>query len=218
MIQRMLRTRTTRRLAATATLVLLSVGSVRALRGSYRPYSPQAPEARQHGPADAPAVLAVFSDFQCPGCAAGVEAVKKLEELYPGQLRVVYKHHPWWFHPHAREAAILAECAGKQDKFWEIHDRLFERQEEWGKADKPGPLLSKYAGEAKLDAAALEACRKDPSTASAVDADLKEAGDHWVGSTPTFFLNGRRLVGLKQLRTAGVDELERLAKPKAGGR
>ena len=209
---RMLETRNSRRWTATAAILLLSAGSVRAFRGSYKPYFPEAPAYRQQGPSDAKAVLAVFSDFQCPGCAQGVEAVKHLESLYPGVIRVVYKHHPWWFHPHARQAAVLVECAGKQGKFWELHDRLFEHQDAWAQSGKPEELFSRYAAEAKLDAAALSACRKDPSMEKILDADLKEADEHWVASTPTFFLNGRRLAGLKQLRTTGVEELDRITK------
>jgi len=216
MMGRMLRTRNSRRWAATAGILLLSAGSVRAFRGSYKPYRPEAPAYRQQGPSDAKAELAVFSDFQCPGCAQGVEAVKRLEALYPGALRVIYKHHPWFFHAAARQAAVLAECAGKQGKFWELHDRLFANQEAWSESGKPEEFFTKYAAEAKLDQAALAACRKDPSTMALIDSDLKESDAHWVGSTPTFFLNGKRLVGLKQLRTTGVTELDRLTKAGKG--
>ncbi|MBI4348917.1 MAG: thioredoxin domain-containing protein [Elusimicrobia bacterium] len=212
----MFSTRMSRRLAATGGLLLVSVGSVLAFRGAYKPYVPDSPGYRQHGPSDAPAVLAIFSDFECGGCAAGAAASKQIEALFPGLVRVVYKHHPWYFHTHAKTAAVLAECAGRQGKFWDVHDRLFEHQMDWSRAENPETFFSKFASEAKLDPAQLAACRADPATTAAVEADLKEAGEHWVGSTPTFFLNGRRLVGLKQLRSMGVAELERLAKRRAG--
>ncbi|MCX5789193.1 MAG: thioredoxin domain-containing protein, partial [Elusimicrobia bacterium] len=69
---------TSRRLAASAVVTLLCAISVRLVRGSYKPYAPAAPAYRQSGPADAPIVLTEFSDFQCPGCAAAVETIKKL--------------------------------------------------------------------------------------------------------------------------------------------
>lgn len=218
----MLETRLSRRLVGTVAVAALSVGSVYAWRGTYKPHLPQAPEYRQRGPANAPATLAIFSDFQCPGCAAAVEPVNSLEALYPGRLRVLYKHHPWDFHPYARDAAALAECAGKQGKFWELHDKLFANQFEWaapsGAHGGPAPKAAesfflKYAAEAKLDLPALEACRKDPAIQTLIGADLKESDDHWIRSTPTFFVNGRRLVGIKQLRTIGTEEIDRLVKP-----
>lgn len=212
----MLETRNSRRWTAAAAILLISVGTVRAFKVSYKPYQPSAPEYRRHGPADAQATLVVFSDFQCPGCAQGVSAIKHIESLYPGAVRVVYKHHPWWFHSLAVQAAVLAECGGRQGKFWELHDRLFERQTQWSRSDKPEEHFARYVAEAKVDEAALAACRKDPAVEALVTADLKEAEAHWVGSTPTFFLNGRRLVGLKQLRTTGVAELEKLAKAAKG--
>lgn len=196
----------------------MSAGSVLAFRGNYKPYAPDSPGYRQHGLPDAPAVLAVFSDFECGGCAAGAAATKQIEALFPGLVRIVYKHHPWFFHAHAKSAAVLAECAGRQGKFWEFHDRLFEDQVDWSRAQDPETFFSKFAAEAKLDSARLAACRKDPAVTAAVETDLKEAGERWVGSTPTFFLNGRRLVGLKQLRSTGVAELERLAKRTIGSR
>lgn len=212
MIPAMLKTRNGRRAAASAALILLAVGTVRAFRGGYKPYSPEAPAYRRHGPADAPAVVSVFSDFQCPSCAFAVEPVKKLESLYEGQVRVVFKHHPWYFHRNARKAAFLAECAGKQGAFWPVHDKLFESQAEWAEAPDTKALFNGYLKGLKLDSAALEACVQDPATAVLIDADLEEAEEHWINGTPTFFVNGKRCAGLKQLRSTGVEEIERAIK------
>ena len=126
-----MRKATSRRLAASAVVIALCVVSVRLVRGSYKAYTPAAPAYRQTGPADASVILSEFSDFQCPGCAAAVETIKKLEEMHPGKIRVVYKHHPWEFHRYAMSDAIFAECAGKQGKFWPVYDILFARQAEW---------------------------------------------------------------------------------------
>ncbi|MCX5788772.1 MAG: thioredoxin domain-containing protein, partial [Elusimicrobia bacterium] len=126
------------------------------------------------------------------------------------RVRVTYKHHPWEFHRYARLAAVFAECAGKQGKFWPVYDSLFARQSEWAISSSPEERFAAYAKEAGLDPAALAACRADPSAAALIDADLKEADDHWVQSTPTFFVNGRRYAGVRQLLSEGVPEIDKL--------
>lgn len=196
------------RRAAGAALVLgLSVGSVLAVRGTAKPYSPEAPEYRHKGAQGARIVIVEYSDFQCPACKAATAPLKQLLDLYGKDTRVVFKHYPLERpHPFARAAAAASECAGRQGRFWDFHDALFETQEGWGsheqKAD-PRPAFLNMARLLKLDLPAFEACLADPGPDRNVASDMEEGDRRWVRSTPTFFINGRRFVGGLQLAKRG---------------
>lgn len=205
-------TKSARRLLAGAVLILLAVASVAVVRGTAPAYQPEAPAYRQRGPADAKVTLVVFSDFQCPHCRAAVEPTQRIERLFEGRLRVVFKHKPWPSHRWAKDAAQAAECAGRAGRFWEYHDLLFSRQQDWAKDDQAPALFSRYAKESGVDKAGFEACLRDPASLSAVDKDLADARDRWINSTPTFFINGRRFVGSRQLGSLGLNRIEDLLK------
>jgi protein-disulfide isomerase len=80
------------------------------------------------GPADAWVTVVEFSDFECPYCAQATNTLDQVKLAYPGSVRIVFKHFPLSFHPQARPAAIAAECAHAQGKFWEMHDLIFRNQ------------------------------------------------------------------------------------------
>ncbi|MEK7383124.1 MAG: thioredoxin domain-containing protein, partial [Elusimicrobiota bacterium] len=120
-----------RRLAAFALVAALSAGSMLVARGARKPFSPAAPQYRQKGPANAKILIVEFSDFECPACRYAVKPLHELLALYEGKVRFVFKHFPLRMHRWAPAAAIAAECAGRQGRFWEYHDRLYDRQEEW---------------------------------------------------------------------------------------
>ena len=208
----MLKTRAGRRFLCAAGVGAAALALVLGLRLSRPAYRPQAPEYRGRGPDAAPVELAMFSDFECGGCRASEEPLKQLDGLFPGKIRFIFKHMPWDFHRHAQAAAVAAECAGRAGKFWAYHDLLFTKQAEWVVVEDPAPLFARYARDVGAAAAPFEACRKDPASAAAVDADAKEAKDHWVRATPTFFVNGKRFVGVRQLRGPGFNLIERALK------
>ena len=207
------RTKTSRLVFCGAALLFLASAATASLRLLTPPYRPSAPDYRWEGPADAPVVLTEFSDFMCGGCRAAVEPLKQLKTLFAGKIRVGFKHMPWDFHKNAKSAAAAAECAGRGGKFWVYHDLLFTRQADWGEQEKPGRIYEALAKEAGLDAAAFSACLGDPSITALVEEDLREAKDHWVNATPTFFINGKRFVGARQLRSGGLNLIERTLKP-----
>ena len=181
-------------------------------QGIAKPAEPSAPDFRMKGPAQARAVIVEYSDFQCPACRVAEPAIEQILALYGADTRFVFKHFPLeGMHHYARAAAIAAECAGKQGKFWEYHDALYKRQQEWSN-ETAEEHLQKYAKELKLDSAAWGACRADPASARAIDADKTEGEQRWVGSTPTFFVNGRRFVGAKQLAERGSRAVEKAVK------
>lgn len=193
------------RLAASAALVLgACAASYLVARGRHKPYSPAAPAYRVLGPADAPVTIVEFSDFQCPACRVAEPPMRSLLKLYDGKVRLVFKHFPLErMHLWARAGAVAAECAGRQGKFWEYHHELYDHQEEWPN-DKSEERLETYARRVKLDLPAWSACRKDPSADAAVTSDFNDGEHAWVGSTPTFFINGKRFVGARQLSERGT--------------
>jgi protein-disulfide isomerase len=143
------------------------------------------------GPGDATVVIVEFSDFQCPYCKTVVATVKQVLDRYPGKVRWIFRDFPIArIHPDAPKAHEAARCAGVQGKFWEYHDVLFERSPRLSRAD-----LQQYAGDLKLDAAAFAECLDSQRFAEAVAADIAEGGELGVSGTPTFYVNGRPLVG-----------------------
>jgi protein-disulfide isomerase len=174
---------------------------------------------------DEPLVTVVeFADFQCPYCARVHEALVSLAAEYRGRMRMEFRHMPLQFHPMAMTAAEAAVAADAQGKFWAFYDQLFTRLRE---NDWPGgvralgrPQLDEVARAVGLDMSAYRAALADHRYRARVDADVKLASDVGVSGTPTFFLNGRKLVGaqpLDRFRRAFDEELARAEKLRAAG-
>ncbi len=120
----------------------------------------------------------------------------KSEYIDKGLVRYQFINMPLRsIHPAAQKAAEAALCAGKQGKFWEMHDLLFERQREWATQVSPLKTFEKYAGEIMLNVEKFSKCVQDGETALQVQNDLAEAARRGVMATPTFFINGRKLEG-----------------------
>ena len=198
------------RLIASVALVLAAcAGSFLFARGARKPFSSDAPAHRTLGPADARITIVEFSDFECPACRVAEAPLRSILKLYDGKVRLVFKHFPLErMHRWARSGAVAAECAGRQGKFWEFHHELYDHQDEWP-SDKSEERLAAYAKKLKLDEAAWKACRIDPAANEAVNADMKDGLNAWVGSTPTFFINGKRFAGALQLSERGTLHIDK---------
>jgi len=155
-------------------------------------------DAGVRGKADAPVTVAQFTDFQCPYCQRGFEIMRdRVLKEFPDKVRWVYKSFPLnEIHPWAQPAAVAAECARKQgsEKFWSLHDAIFEAQREIS-ADKFEEKLNELAKKAGVDAKALMACNDKEETLPTVRRDVKEAAEVGVNSTPSFVVNGRIVAG-----------------------
>lgn len=144
-------------------------------------------EAPVRGSAEAPATVVVFSDFQCPACRRIVPTLERIQATYPQQVRLAFRNLPLeTIHPQARQAAEAALCAAEQDKFWEMHDALFAKQNELSI-----PQLKVRAAELELDSERFEACLDSGRQAPALQADMHRAGALGLSSTPSIFVNGR---------------------------
>lgn len=155
------------------------------------------------GKAGAPVTIEEFGDFQCPPCSTMSAVLAKLEEEYGARLRVIFHHFPLAVHAHAREAALAAEAAGRQGRFWEMHDLLYKEQAAWSKAPDVPSLFQSYAGTIKLDLDRFKKDLADPEVAARVDADQKLGASRGVTSTPTLFVN-TVLLPAAELNPAGI--------------
>lgn len=166
----------------------------------------------QQGPQDAPLTLIEYSDFQCPACGSYFPIVKQLLEEFDGKLRVVYRHFPLRsIHPNAQLAAQAAEAAGAQGAFWEMHDMLFERQSLWSGERNPEELFKEFATELKLDAEQFVRDMTGADARSRVNNHYTTAIGANLNSTPTFFLNGKRItptLSYQGFRTLLENELQ----------
>ena len=141
---------------------------------------------------DAPITIIEFSDFQCSYCKLSVPVIKEVLRQYPGSVKVIYRDYPGPNHPYALQAAEAAQCAGDQGKFWEYHDLLFSRQVSGIGWDFPA-----LADELKLDTEELMSCLNKGRYRHEVLEDLHDGRKLGVSSTPTFFVNGRPLIGAR---------------------
>jgi protein-disulfide isomerase len=144
------------------------------------------------GPADAPVTIVAFSDFECPYCIKGSGNLEKVVASHPGKVRVVFRNMPLPMHAGAEPAAIAALAAHRQGKFWEMHDALFATQGKFAVDD-----LDALADEIGLDMARYRSDIADPAVAAALKRDVDEAKKLGVKGTPSFFVNGRLIVGAR---------------------
>jgi protein-disulfide isomerase len=147
--------------------------------------------AHIRGNPDAPVTLEEFGDFQCPPCGKFSEFVEELLKEYNSRLRLVFRNFPLSGHEHAREAALAAEAAGLQGKFWEMHDTLYREQDTWSKAPNVRELFESYAGTIGLDVDQFKKDMDGDKARERVDSDRALADFLGVKATPTLFINNR---------------------------
>lgn len=153
------------------------------------------------GSAAAPVTIIEFGDFQCPFCRAfWRDTLPQLTKNYldTGKARLVYRNFPLTqLHPSAQIAATAGECALEQNEFWQMHDEMFRQQDKQG----PGTVaftaadLKAWAKTAGLNTARFNACLDAAKYQTVIQTDLADGAAAGVGGTPTFFINGRTIVG-----------------------
>ena len=145
------------------------------------------------GNPDAAVRLVEYSDFQCPACAAFQPAINEAVSQFGDNLALEYKHFPLPIHPYATQAAVAAEAAGQQDKFFEYHDLLFQNQPAWSQSATPKALFLQYADDLDLDMDAFRRHMNSSVLRDHVLAQFAEGRSQQITGTPTFFLNGKRM-------------------------
>lgn len=145
------------------------------------------------GDSDAPVTIVEWSDFECPFCARFYrDTLAQIESEYidTGKVKLVYRDFPLGFHAQAQKSAEAAECAGEQDKFWEMHDILFE-QGVAGGVDS----FKQFASDIGLNTAEFNECLDSGSMAAEVAKDMRDGQAVGITGTPGFIINGKKVSG-----------------------
>jgi len=159
------------------------------------------------GPKNAPVTIVAFSDFQCPFCSRVVPTLKEIEKQYEGKVKIAFKNQPLPFHNNARGAAAAGLAANEQGKFWEMHDKMFEHQQALDRSS-----LEKYASEIGLDMGKFKSALDSNKFEAVIAADSSDGSKVGANGTPTFFINGRQVVGaqpFEAFKTVIDDELKK---------
>jgi protein-disulfide isomerase len=161
------------------------------------------------GTADAPVTIALFTDFQCPYCARILPLLNQVLEKYQGKVKLVFKNFPLSTHQFARKAAAAALAAGKQGKFWELHDRLFQNYNRLN-----DQVVQEQAKELGLDLQKFDKDMADPQIMQVINQDMQDGAKAGVRGTPTLFVNGSLLrnTNLEGFQAAIDKELEKRGK------
>ncbi len=140
------------------------------------------------GNADAKVFLVEFSDFQCPACKAAKPAVDAVVTQYKDKLVFGYRYFPLDQHPFGMKAAMAAETANRQGKFWEMYDVLFANQEKFSDS-----IFTDLAKQLNLDMDKFTKDLADNTIKQKIEQDRSYGSQIGVNATPTFFLNGKKL-------------------------
>jgi protein-disulfide isomerase len=146
------------------------------------------------GPADAPVTIVEFADYQCPYCQSAQATVEEVLKRYPGKVRLVHRDFPLDNHARAVPAARAARCAGEQQKFWEYHRDLLSARTDFSDQD-----LKKRAGSLGLNLTTFSSCLAYEGADAEIRSAMESGRQLGVTATPTFFINGRMLVGARPI-------------------
>lgn len=163
-------------------------------------------DARGKGNKNAPIHITEFIDLECSACARGAKYLTQIMVEHPAAIRLEVKYYPLQSHRHGLLAARYTECAARQGKFWSFHDALLERQANWSRLMDAAPAFAIIARDVALDTGRLTACLNDKSVDAVIEQNRLEGSRRGVKSTPTYYVNGKMVVGVQSLEP----ELERL--------
>ena len=156
--------------------------------------TPGADPPRATGGANAPVTIEEFGDFECPPCGLLHPELVKIEKEFGDKLRIVFREYPLaQLHKYAYDAARAAEAAGMQNKFWEMHDLLYEKKDEWSLAPDPRTLFVDYAQVLGLDGERFSRDMVGDLASMRVALDMRRGKSLGVLGTPTLFINGRKM-------------------------
>jgi protein-disulfide isomerase len=155
-----------------------------------------------HKLGNGPVQVVEFGDIQCPACGNVHPAVKQLQEDYKDKITFVWRNYPLTnIHKNAMAAANAAEAAGTQGKYWEMHNKLFETQNEWSALADPAEKFAEYANTLGLDGAKIAEAVHTQSFKSFIEKDIADGNTENVQATPTFFINGKLRQGINSYAT-----------------
>ncbi len=172
---------------------------------------PGASPAWTKGSPNAAVTIEEFADFQCPTCATMHPKVNEIRAAYGDRVKIIFRQFPLQMHPYAYDAACATEAAGMQGKFWEMQNMIFSNQQSWANSTNARPIFAEYAKTLGLDVQKFSDDAIGLAVKNRVDADLQRGRGVNVGSTPSFYINGKPLGrDLDSLRSMVDAELQRI--------
>jgi protein-disulfide isomerase len=168
-------------------------------------------------------IIVEFSDYQCLFCKKYFdESFSKIRETYVNTNKVIYafRDYPLTAHPQALLASNAANCANDQGKFWEMHDLLFERQDQWSYKDNAKDIMLNFAKELKLDMEKFNNCLNTQKYLVKIQQHIGDGLKYKVTGTPTFFINNKKVMGAQSFETLSgiIDGEYNRPRPKNGTR
>lgn len=163
------------------------------------------PSDRTKGSLSPSVTLVEYSDFQCPACGIYYPLIEKAIAEYSDRLAFTYRHFPLPQHKNALAASYASEAAGKQNKFWEMYQMIFEHQSDWSDETNAAQIFEGYAEEIKLDLTRFKTDMASSEVSDKVAHDRATGVNSGVNSTPSFYLNGKKMQNPR-----GYEELKAL--------
>lgn len=169
-------------------------------------------DSKSKGSAQAPIQMVEYSDFQCPACARAETSIEKImsDPDFKDKIHFVYRHFPLSGHRWSGLAHQAAECANEQGKFWGYHKKLYGEQAIWSVLDNPTENFIRYAKDSDLSIESFGFCLANPEIHQKIMREKKKGEDLQIQSTPTFFVNGERLVGPVELEIKGPEMIRKI--------
>ena len=169
--------------------------------------APGAQPANMLGSPTATVTVEEFADFQCPTCATVHSKMKEINALYSGRIKFVYRNFPLTqMHKNAYNAAVAAEAAGMQGKFWAMQDQLFNNQKAWSDSAEARKMFEEYAEKIGLDVARFQNDMLGLPAKARVDADLQRGRALNLSGTPTIYVNGKQV----PIETSGIETMRQV--------
>ncbi len=141
-----------------------------------------------------PVTVVEFGDYQCPACGAAYPELKKIQQDYQGKITFVFRNFPLTMHANAKVAAYAAEAAAKQNKFWEMHDKLYETQNEWSNLSNDAAVakFNEYAEALGLNVDQFKQDEAGDAVKKVVEDDTSAGNAININATPTLYVNGEQ--------------------------
>ena len=188
-------------------VVAISAGTILFIKGNPKPQEAGKPidnsslvreSSQTIGPKDAKVTIVEFGDYQCPACGLAHPIIKEVLAKYKdsNNLKFVFRNFPLNIHNNAQISAEAAEAAGEQGKFWEMHDLIYENQNEWSESNQPLEIFVGYGAKIGLDTTKFRSALESHKFRQVVRTDLEDGEKLGVNSTPTFYINGEKQTGV----------------------
>lgn len=181
-------------LAVIGAIIIIFIGFL-VVRGNDKAEAPETsakPSNHTKGEGASGVTLVEYGDFQCPACRQYEPLVAEITEKYSDEITFQFRNFPLTsIHPNAFAASRAAEAAGKQGKFWEMHDKLYAGQDDWKGATSPNKIFGTYASQLELNIEKYEADFKSTAVNDTINADLAAGGKLDITGTPGFVLDGK---------------------------